>query len=54
MTTMKDSRKGVETREAVQQARASFVRKWRMRCKAVVSSFEEGGEELFTFHPREA
>jgi putative transposase len=38
-----------ETREAVAQARASFLRKWRLRCKAVVSSFEEAGDELFTF-----
>jgi len=38
-----------ETREAVEQARVSFLRKWRLRCKAVVSSFEEAGDELFTF-----
>jgi putative transposase len=38
-----------ESREAVEQARASFLRKWRLRCKAVVSSFEEAGDELFTF-----
>jgi mutator family transposase/pRiA4b ORF-3-like protein len=38
-----------ETREAVTQARASFLRKWRLRCKAVVSSFEAAGDELFTF-----
>jgi putative transposase len=38
-----------ETREAVEQARASFLRKWRLRCKAVVRSFEEAGDELFTF-----
>jgi putative transposase len=38
-----------ETREAVEQARASFLPKWRLRCKAVVSSFEEAGDELFTF-----
>ena len=38
-----------ETREAVEQARASFLRKWRLRSKAVVSSFEEAGDELFTF-----
>jgi len=38
-----------ETREAVAQARVSFLRKWRSRCKAVVSSFEEAGDELFTF-----
>jgi len=38
-----------ETHEAVEQARAGFLRKWRLRCKAVVSSFEEAGDELFTF-----
>jgi putative transposase len=38
-----------ETREAVEQARVGFLRKWRLRCKAVVSSFEEAGDELFTF-----
>ena len=38
-----------ETREAVEQARASFLRKWRLRCKAVVRSFDEAGDELFTF-----
>ena len=38
-----------ETREAVEHARASFLRKWRLRCKAVVASFEEAGDELFTF-----
>jgi putative transposase len=36
-------------REAVEAERARFVRKWRLRCKAVVSSFEEAGDELFTF-----
>jgi putative transposase len=35
--------------EAVEQERARFMRKWRLRCKAVTSSFEEAGEELFTF-----
>jgi putative transposase len=38
-----------ETRETVEQARVSFLRKWRLRCKAVISSFEEAGDELFTF-----
>ncbi|MBV8362013.1 MAG: transposase, partial [Deltaproteobacteria bacterium] len=38
-----------ETREAVEQARLSFLRKWRLRCKAVVSSLEKAGDELFTF-----
>jgi putative transposase len=38
-----------ETCQAVERACASFVRKWRLRCKSVVSSFEEAGDELFTF-----
>jgi putative transposase len=38
-----------DNREAVEQERARFLRKWRLRSKAVVSSFEEAGEELFTF-----
>ena len=35
--------------EAVHTRSASFLRKWRLRCKAVVNSLEEAGEELFTF-----
>jgi transposase-like protein len=38
-----------ETREAVELGRASFLRKWRLRSKAVVNSFEEAGDDLFTF-----
>lgn len=38
-----------ETREEVEAARAAFLKKWRLRCKAVVESLEEAGEELFTF-----
>jgi transposase-like protein len=38
-----------ESRELVDHARVSFLRKWRLGCKAVVSSFEEAGDELFTF-----
>ncbi len=38
-----------DSREAVEAERARFVRKWRLRCKAVMSSFEEAGDELFTF-----
>jgi predicted ester cyclase len=38
-----------ETREAVEKARASFVKKWRLRCPPVIASFEEAGGELFTF-----
>jgi transposase-like protein len=38
-----------ETAALVQQRRASFVRKWRLQCPAVAQSFEEAGDELFTF-----
>jgi len=38
-----------DSRAAVEQERARFLHKWRLRSKAVVSSFEEAGEELFTF-----
>ncbi len=38
-----------ESREAVEKARIAFVRKWRLRSKAVVASLEEAGEDLFTF-----
>jgi putative transposase len=38
-----------ESREEVEQERARFLSKWRLRCKAVIGSFEEAGEELFTF-----
>ncbi len=38
-----------ESREAVEQARRGFARKWKLRCQAVYASLEEGGDELFTF-----
>jgi putative transposase len=37
------------SREGVEQARVGFLRKWKLRCKAVSISFEEAGDELFTF-----
>ena len=37
------------SREAVEQARVGFLRKWKLRCKAVSAGFEEAGDELFTF-----
>jgi transposase-like protein len=37
------------TREAVATARVAFVRKWKLRSKAVLTSFEEAGDDLFTF-----
>jgi len=38
-----------DSREAVHSGHAAFLRKWRLRCKAVVASLEEANEELFTF-----
>lgn len=38
-----------EDSAAVLKARAAFQRKWKLRCPAVASSFEEAGDELFTF-----
>jgi transposase-like protein len=37
-----------ENRQAVERARAAFVRKWKLRCQAAVRSLEEAREELFT------
>lgn len=37
------------SREGVEQARVGFLHKWKLRCKAVSASFEEDGDELFTF-----
>jgi transposase-like protein len=38
-----------DTVTAVEQARARFIKKWRLRCPAVVESLQEAGDELFTF-----
>lgn len=38
-----------ETAAAVEQARGRFLKKWRLACPAVAASFEEAGEDLFTF-----
>jgi len=38
-----------ENRAAVEHARVGFARKWKLRCQAVGASFEEAGDELFTF-----
>ena len=37
------------SRAAVEKARVAFLRKWKLRCNAVSASFEEAGDELFTF-----
>lgn len=33
----------------VEKARVAFAKKWRLRCPPVAQSFEEAGDELFTF-----
>ena len=33
----------------VEKRRRAFMRKWRLKCKAVADSLEEAGERLFTF-----
>jgi len=38
-----------ETVAGVAKERAAFTKKWRLRCPAVAKSFEEAGDELFTF-----
>ena len=38
-----------ESADAVAKARATFLRKWKLRSRAVVSSLEEAGDDLFTF-----
>ena len=38
-----------ETATAVEQARTRFLKKWQLRCPAVIESLTEAGEELFTF-----
>jgi putative transposase len=38
-----------DSREAVEQARRGFARRWKLRCQAAYQSFEEAGDQLFTF-----
>jgi transposase-like protein len=38
-----------EDATAVEKARTAFQRKWKLRCPAVATSFDEAGDELFTF-----
>ncbi len=37
------------TAEEVAARRQAFIRKWRLKCRAVADSLEEAGEQLFTF-----
>jgi len=38
-----------ETADEVEKRRKAFLRKWRLKCKAVADSLEEAGDRLFTF-----
>jgi hypothetical protein len=38
-----------KTVKEIEARRKSFVRKWRLKCRAVADSLEEAGERLFTF-----
>jgi putative transposase len=37
------------TPKEIEQRRKAFLRKWRLKCRAVADSLEEAGEQLFTF-----
>lgn len=38
-----------EDEAAIEKARTTFSRKWKLRCPPVIASFDEVGDELFTF-----
>ena len=38
-----------ETKEEIETKRKAFIRKWRLKCRAVADSLEEAGDKLFTF-----
>ncbi len=38
-----------ETAAEVETRRKAFIRKWRLKCRAVADSLEEAGDRLFTF-----
>lgn len=37
------------TAKEIETRRRSFIRKWRLKCRAVANSLEEAGDRLFTF-----
>ena len=39
---------GIHTKE-IETRRKAFIRKWRLKCRAVADSLEEAGDRLFTF-----
>lgn len=37
-----------ETAAEIEKRRKAFLRKWRLKCRAVADSLEEAGDRLFT------
>ena len=37
-----------QTRQEIEAKRKAFIRKWRLKCRAVADSLEEAGDRLFT------
>jgi putative transposase len=38
-----------KTKQEIEAKRKVFIRKWRLKCRAVADSLEEAGDRLFTF-----
>jgi putative transposase len=38
-----------KTAKEIETRRKAFIRKWRLKCRAVADSLEEAGDRLFTF-----
>ena len=38
-----------DSKQEIESKRKAFIRKWRLKCRAVVDSLEEAGDELFAF-----
>jgi putative transposase len=38
-----------KTKQEIETKRKAFIRKWRLKCRAVADSLEEAGDRLFTF-----
>ena len=38
-----------ESKAEIEAKRKAFIRKWRLKCRAVAVSLEEAGDKLFTF-----
>jgi len=38
-----------DTKQEIEAKRKVFIRKWRLKCRAVADSLEEAGDKLFTF-----